>query len=152
MPHFIEDAVVAPIGRCGSLGWEYVPVFVDSQGLHPQTVGALPAQCAALNMSNVQVQTLAVEAALSGDPEMIMQAVAMAPLTSTKCTLGEAREMTAEMLAAQKEWLPQFKGRKLRPAPIISIPADLKPVEAPLDPALAIVHRFGKLAEQKTGE
>ena len=45
-----------------------VPVFVDRRGLHPVRVGALPPQCAALNQSNVTVQTLAVEAAFTGDP------------------------------------------------------------------------------------
>jgi alpha-galactosidase len=129
-----------------------VPVLVDGQGLRPLKVGALPPQCAALNMSNVQVQTLAVEAGLTGDPEMVMQAVAMDPLTSAVCTLKEARDMTAEMLAATSAWLPQFKGKTLRSAPTISIPRNLKPVDVPVDPALAIVHRFGKLATQDTGK
>ena len=70
------------------------PVFVDARGFHPVRVGALPPQCAALNMSNVTVQELAAGAALSGDPERAMQAVAMDPLTSAVCTLREAREMT----------------------------------------------------------
>jgi alpha-galactosidase len=129
-----------------------VPVFVDRRGLHPVKVGALPPQCAALNQSNVSVQTLAVEAGLTGDPEYAMHAVAMDPLTSAVCTLEEARRMTAELLEAEREWLPQFKGKKLRAAPVISIPKNVKPVEAPLDPALAIVHRFGTLAAQKTGK
>ena len=105
---------------------------------------------AANNMSNVQVQALSVEAGLTGDPELIMQAIAMDPLTSAVCTLKQIREMTEEMLEAEREWLPQFEGRKLRPAPAISITKDTKPVTVPLDPALAIVHRFGQLAEQDT--
>lgn len=32
---------------------------VDADGLHPETVGDLPPQCAALNQSNVTVQSLA---------------------------------------------------------------------------------------------
>ncbi|MCD6303630.1 MAG: alpha-galactosidase [Planctomycetes bacterium] len=126
-----------------------VPVFVDSRGLHPVTVGDLPSQLAALNMSNVQVQMLAAEAALTGDPETAMQACAMDPLTSACCTLKEIREMTAEMLEAEKQWLPQFEGRMPRPAPTIEIPPDVKRVEVPLDPALAIANRFQILAEQK---
>ncbi len=123
-----------------------IPVYADGRGLHPLRVGNLPMQCAALNQSNVTVQTLAVEAAFTGDPEYVMQAIAMDPLTSTVCTLAEAREMTAEMLEAEREWLPQFEGKTLRPTPVISIPDDVKPVDVPLDPALAIVHRFGELA------
>ena len=126
-----------------------VPVFVDRHGLHPVRVGALPPQCAALNQSNVSVQTLTGEAALSGDPETVMQAIAMDPLTSACCTLKEVREMTAEMLKAQRRWLPQFKGKRLAAAPEIKVSKKLKRVEVPVDPALAIANRFGELATRK---
>ena len=126
-----------------------VPVFVDSRGIHPVRVGDLPPQCAALNQSNVTVQGLTVDACLTGDPEHAMHAIAMDPLTSAVCTLKEVREMTQEMLSAEREWLPQFEGKSLRPAPTISIPKDVKRVDVPLDPALAIANRFGELAEAK---
>lgn len=126
-----------------------VPVYVDRQGLHPLTVGALPPQCAALNQSNVTVQSLSVEAGLTGDAEHIVHAVALDPLTSTRCTLKEVREMVAEMLKAEAQWLPQFKGRRLKSTPTISIPKKLKRVDVPLDPALAIANRFGELATRK---
>jgi len=126
-----------------------VPMYVDARGFHPLKVGALPPQCAALNQSNVTVQALTVEAALTGDPEYAMQAVAMDPLTSTACTLKEAREMTAELLEAEKEWLPQFQGKTLVPRPEIEVPGDVQRAEVPLDPALAIANRFGDLAERK---
>ena len=131
-----------PIGCCVE-----VPTYVDRLGLHPTVVGDLPRQCAALNMSNVSVQGLAVEAALTGDPEMLMQAVAMDPLSAAVLTLKEIREMVIEMLEAQREWLPQFEGESIRPTPAITVPEGMTPVEVPLDPALAIAHRFGKLAE-----
>jgi alpha-galactosidase len=126
-----------------------VPIFVDSRGLHPESVGALPPPCAAMNQSNVTVQELTVQAALSGDPEYAMHAVAMDPLTSAVCTLKEVREMVTEMLKAEREWLPQFQYKQLRSLPTIDIPENLKPVDVPIDPALAIVHRFGELAEKK---
>lgn len=124
-----------------------VPIYVDSQGLHPVTVGKLPPQCAGLNQSNVTVQELAVEAALTGDPEHAMQAVAMDPLTSAVCTLKEIREMTREMLAAERQWLPEFKGRELAARPQIHVTSGIVPVDVPLDPALAIANRFGELAK-----
>lgn len=123
-----------------------VPIFVDAMGLHPTAVGALPPQCAALNTTNVIVQGLGVEAALTGDPELAAQAVAMDPLTSAVLTLAEAREMTREMLDAEAEYLPQFAGRKLAPLPVISIPPGTVGADVPLDPALAIANRFGQLA------
>jgi len=39
--------------------------------------------------------------------------------------LREAREMAAEMFEAEKEWLPQFKGKELRLTPSISVPANV---------------------------
>ena len=124
-----------------------VPIYVDRLGLHPTVVGDLPPQCAALNMSNVLVQGLTVEASFSGDPELVMQAVAMDPLTSAVLTLKEIREMVAEMLVAEQKYLPQFAGRELRPVPTISVPPDVQRQEVPLDPALAIANRFGTLAK-----
>lgn len=124
-----------------------VPIYVDRLGLHPAVVGNLPPQCAALNMTNVLVQGLAVEACFTGDPELVMQAVALDPLTAAVLTLAEIRDMTTEMLEAENKYLPQFAGRKLRPAPVISISPTVKRQEVPLDPALAIANRFGKLAQ-----
>ena len=78
---------------------------------------------------------------------MVMQAIALDPLTAAVLTLDEIRDMTSEMLDAESTWLPQFAGRKLRKVPPIHIPADVARQEVPLDPALAIANRFGKLAE-----
>jgi len=125
-----------------------VPCFVDAMGLHPTVVGDLPAQLAALNLTNVNVQGLAVQAAITGDPELAANAVSLDPLTSTRVTLKEARDMTAEMLAAEAKWLPQFAGKTLKPTPTINIPKDIKPADVPVDPALAIANRFGKLAQE----
>jgi alpha-galactosidase len=100
-------------------------------------------------MTNVNVQLLAAEAALKADTENIVHAVAMDPLTSAVCTLKQIRQMCSEMLEAQRGWLPQFEGKKIAPKPTISIPKDCKPVDVPLDPALAIGKRFGTLIQQK---
>lgn len=45
---------------------------------------------------------------------------------------------------------PQFKGKSLRVTPTIDIPANVKSVDVPLDPALAIHKRFRALVSQKT--
>lgn len=123
------------------------PLFVDRTGIHKTFVGALPSQCAALNMTNINVQRLAVEAGIEGDPEKIVLACAMDPLTGAVLTLKEIRDMAAEMLEAERQWLPQFEGKTIRPTPTISIPKDVKRAHVPLDPALAIAARFGELAK-----
>ena len=125
-----------------------VPTFADDTGLHPSTIGALPPQCAALNRTQVNVHELTGNAALSGDPEAAVHAMALDPLTSAVCTLKEIRDMTSEMLDAERQWLPQFEGKTVRPTPTISIPEGTEAMHAPPDPAQAILKRFMKLAEE----
>jgi alpha-galactosidase len=125
-----------------------VPVFADSNGLHPTGVGRLPGPLAAMNQSNVTLQQLAVEAALTGDPELVVAAIAMDPLTASVLTLAEIRDMTIEMMDCEKEWLPRFGGKTPRKVHPVSIPKGTKGVSVPLDPALAVANRFGKLFER----
>ncbi len=125
-----------------------VPTFADDTGLHPTVIGDLPPQCAALCMTNVNVQLLAAEAAMQGDPELVVQAAALDPLSGAVCTLEEIRQMCSEMLEAQRQWLPQFEGRAVKPRPRIPVPEGCVPVDVPLDPALAIGKRFGTLIRQ----
>lgn len=106
--------------------------------MHPSVIGELPPQCAALNMANVLVQGLTVETNFAGDPDLVMQAVALDPLTSAVLTLKEIRCIVGEMLEAGRKHLPQFKGRRLKPAPVISVPKNVKRKNVPLDPTLAI--------------
>lgn len=54
------------------------------------------------------------------------------------------------MLEAQRGWLPQFEGKRITPRPTIVIPEGTEAVEAPPDPAQAILKRFIQLAEQET--
>lgn len=89
-----------------------VPCLVDGNGVQPTQVGALPTQLAALNRTNINVQELTVEAALTGDVEAVHHAVMLDPLTAAVCTLPQIRSMVDEMLEAQVQWLPQFR-RKL---------------------------------------
>ena len=89
-----------------------VPVFADHAGLHPTYVGDLPKVCAALCRSNTSVQELAVDAALNGDYEAAYHACLLDPLTAAVLAPHEIRNMVDEMIEAQKQWLPQFKGRK----------------------------------------
>jgi alpha-galactosidase len=86
-----------------------VPCLVDGNGIQPIKVGELPAQLAALNRTMINVQSLIVEASLTGETEAIVHAVMLDPLTGAVCTLDQIREMVAEMFEAQNHWLPQFE-------------------------------------------
>jgi alpha-galactosidase len=85
-----------------------VPCLVDGNGIQPTKIGSLPVQLAALNRTNINVQELTVEAALSGSKEAIYHAAMLDPLTAAVCTLPQIRSMVDEMLEAQSAWLPQF--------------------------------------------
>jgi alpha-galactosidase len=122
-----------------------VPMYADSEGLHPLSIGSLPPHLAAMNQSNVTVQSLAAIGAKEADPELVLWAIAMDPLTSAVLDLEQIRSMVTEMFEAQKQWLPQFEGKTLKKTPTISIPKDVIPADVPIDPALAINARFGKL-------
>ncbi len=85
-----------------------VPCLVDANGIQPTKIGRLPTQLAALNRTNINVQELIVEAALTGDVDPVHYAVQMDPLTAAVCTLPQIRQMVDELLEAQAQWLPQF--------------------------------------------
>ena len=86
-----------------------VPVLVDRAGFHPMHVGALPPECALLTGLSSGIEELAIEGSLAGDPVAIYRAIAHDPLTSAVLSLAEIREMTNELFAQHKDYLPQFK-------------------------------------------
>ncbi|MFA7158746.1 MAG: alpha-galactosidase [Kiritimatiellia bacterium] len=90
-----------------------VPVFANRRGFNPTYVGPLPPQLAALNNVSVAVEEMAVEAALTGNPEMAFHAVAYDPLTAAVLSLAETRKMVQEMLIRNRDHLPQFRNVKI---------------------------------------
>ena len=85
-----------------------VPCLIDRNGINPCYVGELPPQLAAINRTNVNVQSLIVEAALNRDKEAACHAVMVDPLSSALLTLDEIRKMVDELFTAEKQWLPEF--------------------------------------------
>ena len=90
-----------------------VPVLVDRAGFHPMHVGALPAECALLTSLSSGIEELAIQGSLAGDPTAIYRAIAHDPLTSAVLSLAEIRNMTNELFAQHKDYLPQFKTHKV---------------------------------------
>ena len=86
-----------------------VPCYVDGNGISVPKVGELPLGCAAVCSQSIWVQKLAVEAAVSGDVNLLKQAALMDPLTGAVCNPPEIWQMIDEMLVAQEQWLPQYK-------------------------------------------
>lgn len=86
-----------------------VPVLVDQAGFHPMHVGALPPECALMTALSSGIEELAIQASLSGDPTLVYRAICHDPLTASVLSLAEIREMTNELFAQHKDYLPQFK-------------------------------------------
>ncbi len=84
-----------------------VPCLVDRAGLQPTVVGDLPAQCAALDRTFLNVVELAVRAALEGRRDHVYQAVLLDP--NAAATLSPARigAMVDDLLAAHRDLLPE---------------------------------------------
>ncbi len=86
-----------------------VPVFASRRALNAVHVGDLPPQCQPLTAITVACEELAVEAAISGDPELVYQAICYDPLTAAVLSLGEIKQMVKQMLKKNQPHLPQFK-------------------------------------------
>lgn len=89
-----------------------VPVYVDKAGFHPIHVGALPPECALLTQLSSGIEEMAITGSLEGDPTMIYRAICHDPLTASVLSLAEIRQMTDELFARHKDYLPQFKDFK----------------------------------------
>jgi len=86
-----------------------VPVWASRKGLEPVHVGSLPPQCALLTNLSASIEEMAVEAAITGNPRLVYQAIAHDPLTAAVLSLAEIKEMVNCMLEKNKEYLPAFR-------------------------------------------
>jgi alpha-galactosidase len=84
-----------------------VPVTVDADGLHPHTIGSLPPQLAAQNRPYLSVAELAVEAARTGNPMLIRQAVLMDPNANSTLTPEQIWQLCNDLVTAHGELLPE---------------------------------------------
>lgn len=85
-----------------------VPCLVDKNGVQPTHIGELPLHLAALMQTNINVQALTVEAALSGNREYIYYAAMLDPHTAAELDLDQIYALVDELIEAHGEWLPEF--------------------------------------------
>jgi alpha-galactosidase len=85
-----------------------VPCLVDKNGVQPTKIGMLPPQLAAMMQTNINVQNLTVEAALTGKREHIYHAAMLDPHTGAELDLDQIWSMVDELIAAHGDWLPDF--------------------------------------------
>jgi alpha-galactosidase len=86
-----------------------VPCLVDKNGVQPITVGELPPHLAALMQTNLNVQALTVEAALTGKREHIYHAAMLDPHTAAELDLDQIWHLVDDLIEAHGDWLPKYQ-------------------------------------------
>ncbi len=85
-----------------------VPCLVNGYGVHGCHVGALPVQCAAMNMTNINVQLLTIEAAVTKKKEHIYQAAMLDPHTGSELDIDTIKKMVDDLIEAHGDYLPKY--------------------------------------------
>ena len=83
-----------------------VPCVASERGIEPQPVGALPRHLAALMQTNVNVQGLTVDAALSGRRAGVHHAAMLDPHTAGELPLDEIAQLVDELIEAHGDLIP----------------------------------------------
>ena len=86
-----------------------VPCLVDKNGVQPTKIGALPPHLAALMQTNINVQALTVEAALTGKREHIYHAAMLDPHTAAELSLDQIWALVDDLIDAHGDWLPAYR-------------------------------------------
>lgn len=86
-----------------------VPCLINKNGIQPTYIGDLPPQLAAYNRTNVNVQMLAVEAALEGKKEHVYHAIMLDPLASSLLNLEQMWNMTDDLFTAHRDAISYLK-------------------------------------------
>jgi alpha-galactosidase len=85
-----------------------VPCVVDYNGVQPIQIGRIPTHLAALMQTNINVQALTVEAALTGKRESIYHAAMLDPHTSAELDLDQIYALVDDLIEAHGDWLPEY--------------------------------------------
>jgi alpha-galactosidase len=91
-----------------------VPTHVDASGVHPVPFGTIPTQGAALNRTYLSVAELTIEAARTGDPDRVRQAVLADPNASSSLTPEQIWALCDELTARHADYLPVALGGRLQ--------------------------------------
>lgn len=85
-----------------------IPCICNGKGITPQKVADLPLQCAALNRTNINVQDLTIEAALTHKKDYIYQAAMMDPHTMAELSIEDIIKLCDEMIDKNIEFIGEF--------------------------------------------
>ncbi len=85
-----------------------VPCLVNRAGIQPCRVGRLPTVLAAMNMTNINVQLLTIEAAVAKKRDLIYQAAMMEPHTAAELSIDDIVKLCDALIEAHGDYLPKY--------------------------------------------
>ncbi len=85
-----------------------VPCLVDGEGIHPCHMGRLPVHLAGMNMTNINMQLMAIEAAKSRNIEDIYRAAMLDPHTAAELSIDDIRSLCDELIEAHGELMSMY--------------------------------------------
>lgn len=84
------------------------PASISALGIRPLRTNPLPVSVLGILNQHITSQTLTVEAAITGDTKLLLQALLADPLTSGSCTIEQTVAIMKELLSVHRGHLPNF--------------------------------------------
>ena len=85
-----------------------VPCLVDGEGIHPCHMGRLPVHLAGMNMTNINMQLMAIEASRSRKIEDIYRAAMLDPHTAAELSIADIRSLCDELIEAHGDLMNMY--------------------------------------------
>ena len=85
-----------------------VPCLINKAGIQPTYIGDLPEICAAMNRTNINVQLLTIEAAVTKKKDAIYQAAMLDPHTASELSIDQIIAMCDDLIETHGDWLPKY--------------------------------------------
>ncbi len=102
----LNDGLITNLPRSACVE---VPCMVDASGVSPCVIGDLPEQCAAMNRTNINVQLLTIQAAVTKKKDYIYQAAMMDPHCQSELSIDDIVSLCDDLIAAHEGWLPAYE-------------------------------------------
>lgn len=82
---------------------------MDAQGIHPCHVGRLPVQLAAMNMTDINVHLMMIEAAITGKKENIYHAAMLDPQTAAELSIDDIVKTCDELIDTHGDYMRDYR-------------------------------------------
>lgn len=127
-----------------------LPIMIKNGQIVPHDCGELPASICALIKANIIIHELCTEAYFLKDPNLLVNALSLDPLTSSVLTPYSCHRLAADMLEKQKQFFPQFVKKPLQKVHHVKSVYAKKPYQYPEDFDLTTLVKFKRKLRKST--